>query len=354
MKKVIRIVLVLLVFASAAMGIAWKLSENKKAMEESAAAAQVTSTSVLVTVAQPAQTTLKGEFQVLGTLKPNKEVSVIASNAGRLTQLNFSNGDFVAEGKVVAAIDNELLHNELSITRINLEKTEKDVQRLSNLVAEGGVPQQQVDDAKLGIENLRAKIKGLEKQIADTYIKAPISGVISGKTAETGSFVSPPMKLADITQINKLLMQVYVRGEEVIELKKGQTAQVDLDLFPDDHFQGKITFIDVKADASKRYLVEIELDNRNQSLKGGMTGHVHFRTGKDLQAMVIPRDCIVGSLRDAQVYVVKGNIAQLRKVETGEIIEDQVQITSGLEPGEQVVLSGQINLQDGMAVSIKQ
>lgn len=350
MKKITRIVFPVLILLIAILAIAWKLSDNKKKIEEDAKASQIHNTTVAVTTGNPVNEIVSGDFEMIGVLKPFKEVGLTAEASGKLTQVNFKNGDQVSEGKILAAIDNDLLQNELNISRINLEKLEKDVARLSNLVKDGGVTQQQLDDARLGIENGKAKIKSLEKQISMTFVKAPISGVISNKMAEKGSIIGPGMQLGQITQVKPLLMQTTVLEDEVINIKPGQPVKVSLDLFPDKSFSGRITFIDVKADASRRFPVEIEIDNPGM-LRAGMNGKAFFHTGRTLHALTVPRDCIVGSLRDAQVYLADKGVARLRKVTTGKVIGDKVQITSGLSPADEIILTGQINLQDGAEIN---
>ena len=272
--------------------------------------------------------------------------------ASKIVKLNMPNCSYVSEGSLTATLNNDLLSIELETTKINLAKDNNDIARLKKLLCDGGVTQQQIDDAQIGIDNLKAKAKSLEKQISMSFVKAPIRGPVTNKMVEKGSLVAPSMQLATITNISKLKMQIYLTEEQVVTVKKGQTIEMKANLFPDEVFNGNITFIDVNAGPSRRYLVEVEFVNHGHRLKAGMTGTAFFNGGRSQQVLAVPRESIVGSLQEAKVYVIENEKAILRPVETGVVFGHNVQIRKGLKAGDSIVVSGQINISDGMAITI--
>lgn len=352
MKRFTRILIYTFILLAAAAGIAWRLGENKEHIQANAEAAQVRNLAVPVTVVQAEMRNLSQELSQTGTLKPYRSATLIAETAGRLTQLSIENGSTVRAGQTVAVVDNELLRQQLALARLNLEKAERDAGRLANLAAEGGVSQQQLDDARNGVDNLKARIQALETQLAQTYVKAPFAGTIVNKSVERGSFVSPPQPIAELVQTNPLLMQVYVTEAEVVQLKKGQAARVVMDLQADRPLPARVRFIDVQADPSQRYLVELELQNPGP-LRAGMNGRATFAAAAPSAVLTLPRAAFVGSLREPQVYVVSNGQAQLRPLRIGQVNDAQVEIISGINPADTVVLSGQINLTDGAAVVVQ-
>jgi membrane fusion protein (multidrug efflux system) len=351
MKKIINLLIWTGLIAVSAAGIYWKLNSNKKVIDERAQAAQVRNTSVLVTTVKPEKRALGGDFSLIGTLRPARELAVMSEVGGRLTQVNFENGSSVRKGYVLAVVDNDLISRQLAIARINLEKAGRDTDRLAKLASTGGVPQQQLEDARNQVENLKSQVSILEKQLAMTQILAPFEGVITNKSVETGAFASPGMKLADLVQVSKVFMRVYATESQLTVLKTGQTVKVTMDLMPDKPISGRISFIDVKADPSQRYLVEIEMANPG-NFRAGMNGTVTFTRPAAQPVMTVPRASIVGSVRDAHVYVIQGDKAVYRAVQAGAISNDYVEIKSGLTADEWVVLTGQINLSDGAQVTI--
>lgn len=352
MKRFTRILIYTLLLLAAAAGIAWRLGENKEVIQANAEAAQVRNLAVPVTVVQAEMRTLRDELSQTGTLKAFRSATLVAETAGRLTQLPIENGSSVRAGQTVAAVDNELLQQQLTLAKLNLEKAERDAGRLANLAAEGGVAQQQLDDARNGIDNLKAQIRTLETQIARTYVKAPFAGTIVNKSVERGSFVSPPQPLAELVQTDPLLMQVYVTEGEVVQLKNGQAAQVAMDLQTDRPLPARVRFIDVQADPSQRYLVELEMRNPGQ-LRAGMNGRVTFSAAAPSPVLTLPRAAFIGSLRAPQVYVVVDGKASLREVKIGQVGDAHVEILSGITPTDTIVLTGQINLTDGAAVVVQ-
>ena len=354
MKKFIRILIVLLVAGAALAAIVWKLGENKKVINEQAQLAQERNDVIPVKTATLGRQDVRADFEASGVFQPFKELALISDVQGRITQLNVANGSFINEGAVVLAVDNDLLKNQLDITKVNLKKAESDLSRLKNLVGEGGVTQQQVNDAEIAVENLKAQIKGFDKQLALTVVKAPISGIVSGKTIEKGAYLGQGMQILNIVNIGRLKFQANLREEEVVQVKTGQKVELSADLYPDRKFVGVVTYIAVKSDNAKRFLVELELDNpAGAPLKAGMNGHAFFSGGQSVNVLSLPREAIVGSVRDAQVFVVENNTARLKKVELGNIYGDFASVRSGLQNGDVVVVSGQINLEDGMKVTVE-
>jgi membrane fusion protein, multidrug efflux system len=329
-----------------------KLQSNKKVIVQNAELAQERNLTIPVTTAAAANETISGDFNSIGGFEPYKQVTVIANASGKIISANFENGSFVKAGATLVAVDNEMITNELDITKINLEKAQNDVARLTKLIGEGGVTQQQVDDARIGIKNLEAKITAVNKQLSLNHIEAPISGIVSNKMVEKGGFVAPPMQVCAITNIAKLKMKVFLPEAQILSAKIGNKVRLTADLYPDKNFYGIVKFIDVKADMSKRFGVEIELDNSANKLKAGMSGTAYFGSGKSITALTVPREALVGSVQDAKMYIIENGIAKLRPIKAGTIYGNKLEIVSGVKLGETVVTAGQINLQDGAAVTV--
>ncbi|MBI5916330.1 MAG: efflux RND transporter periplasmic adaptor subunit [Bacteroidetes bacterium] len=354
MRRIVKLVIWAIVLGGLSYLAYTQLGKNKQKLEADSKLSQERNTVIPVVTGKAEMATLSGEFEVVGNFAPFQQVSVMSETAGKIVLLNFTNGSNVQAGATLAAIDNDLQKIQLETTKTNLAKAENDFARLKNLLGDGGVTQQQLDDAKIGIDNLKSQIKSAEKQIAMSYVKAPISGVVTNKMVERGSLVSPAMRLADITNISRLKMQVYLTEEQVVTVKKGQRITMQADLFPDKKFEGTVTFIDVNAGTTRRYLVEIEINNTGNTLKAGMTGTVFFKGGTTRQVLAVPREAIVGSLQDAKIYVVDGGKAVLRPIETGSVFGNKIQVKSGLQAGEAIVVSGQINLEDGMEIIVSE
>lgn len=328
-----------------------QLEKNKATIQANAQLSQQRNDVIPVITEEVGPFFIEDNYEAVGTFAPYKQVPLMSQVAGKATSVNFENGSFVKEGNTLVITDNEMLYIKIETTKLNIKKAEKDLQRLNNLLGDGGVTQQQIDNAKLAVDNLKGEARVLRKQIAMTKVKAPISGTISHKKVEKGLMISPSMQLAQITNVSKLKMQVYLTEDQVVNIQTGQSIDIIADIFPDQTISGKIKFIDVNAGQGKRYLVEVEIPNEDQQLKAGMTGTAFFGDGYSREILAIPRASVVGSIQNAKVYVVENGIAKLRNFEAGQVIQNKVHVKSGLELGETIVVSGQINLEDGMKIS---
>ena len=350
-KRITRVLIVILVIAAAAVAIGWRLSENKETMEEKANLTQQQSSVIPVTDDEVQRKSFSSDFTVNGTFEASKEVMIVSDVNGRIVNLKIDDGTFVKKNQAILSVDNQLLSNQMKTLKLNLDKARRDLKRMSNLLADGGVTETQYEEAKLGVERLEIEIESLQKQINDTYMKSPMTGIITGMQVEEGSYIAPGSPVASVVSINPIHLHTYLTEDQVVMVKKGQSVDVTVDVFPEQKFTGVVRFIDVKADERKRFLVEIALTNRS-SIKAGMNGKGYFDAGEAVTTLAVPREAFVGSVAEGQVYLLEDGKAVLRQVEAGKLYTDEVEILSGLSEGETVITSGQINLEDGTKVQV--
>lgn len=352
-RRIISTVLTILAFIAAGIAISWRLSENKETMKANSELTQERTSVIPVTTAKVAKETFSNDFTVNGTFQPSKELTIISDVNGRITSLKIDEGSYVKQNQLILSVDNKLLENQLKSLKLNLDKAKKDLARMSNLLKDGGVTETQYEEAKLGVESLEIQIESTQKQIDDTYLKSPISGTVNRMNVEQGSYLAPGAPVANVVNINPIELEVYLTEEQVVTVKTGQKAKLTVDVLPGKEFTGTVTFIDVKADASKRFPVKISLPNQS-AIKAGMNGRATFMADQPVAALAVPRTAFVGSIASGEVYVLESGVAKLRKVEAGTLFGNKVEILTGLSEGETVIVSGQINLQDNAEVKVIQ
>jgi len=138
----------------------------------------------------------------------------------------------------------------------------------------------------------------------------------------------------------------------VYQAKTGQSVKITTDVYPDQVFNGRISFISPQADETHNYRVEILADNKESSLlRSGTFVYADFSRKTTQKVLLIPREALTQSVKDASVYVVVNNVVHQKAVKTGVEMNGMIQVISGLQAGEVVVTSGQINLKDGTQVS---
>src|SRR5690606_11829950 len=246
-------------------------------------------------------------FTTDGEFGPNSSVTVISDAQGKVTQLNIREGSYVSKGAVLAVLDHTLLNNQLASVEINMEKAQRDLTGTKQLEAEGAVTVTQREDLEVGIKQYENQISTIKKQIADTYLRAPISGTVVSKTIEHGSYVGPGSVVAEIVNINPLKFKTFLTEDEGFKVKSGDKIKLSTDLYGDKMFEGTITFIDVAAGNTKSYLVEITTPNSDSKfpLKAGVSGRANFSPSNRFTELAMPRSALVGGFDNAQAYVIE-------------------------------------------------
>jgi hypothetical protein len=149
-----------------------------------------------------------------------------------------------------------------------------------------------------------------------------------------------------------MVFVVRIAANNIRQIKKGQSVDVRLDIITDKTFSGEVKSIGVVPDLSGRYEVEISLKENDSRYREGLNGVAGFEIHEATEGLLIPRKCIEGSINDAVVYLLQGDTVVSRKIKATALNETEALVTEGLFPDEKVVLSGQINLQDGTRVSV--
>jgi membrane fusion protein, multidrug efflux system len=334
-------------------GIAWKLNSNKKQLVAETQLSQIKRAFVPVEVVSPQLETLSNSLHVDGIFMPFKEMFLISETAGKVLEVYKNKGEAVTEGDVIAKVDDELLRIELSTVEANLSKLYKDKERLGNLIEGEAAPKNKIEELNLGIYTAESKQKALLKQISNTYLKAPMSGTLGLRFIEKGSVIGPGIQVAQLTNLDKLLLFVKVTERDILQIKKGQQVKVTADVFEQEPLVGKVTNIGLKADNTFNYDVEIEVTNRkNNLIRGGMHAKAFFAFENQRKGMILPRKAIVGSLQEGKVFILQDSIVLEQKVVVGNQYGENVEIISGVTTQNKVVLTGQQNLTNETKVVI--
>lgn len=352
MKRVITIIVVIVVVLAA---IGYVLNNNKKKAQETTDFIAKGSGAVAVKAANVERKEINLDFAANGTFAPIQELNFSAENSGRVSKIYVEEGSRVSVGTVLARIDAEILNTDRETAEATYQNAVKDLARYESSFKTGGVTQQQLDQVRLNTENAKLKLQQQQRKLNDANIRSSINGVVNKKMIEVGAVVAPGTQLFEIVDISKLKLKVNVNEGQVANLKIGDKVEIQSNVFPDEKFSGKVSFIAAKADGTLNFPIEIEVANSAKgSLRAGMYGTAVFKFPKQTPAIVVPRTSFVGSVSSNEVYVLnkEKNTAETRKVVSGRILGDNVEILDGLKEGETVITSGQINLTEGTPVTI--
>ena len=349
-KSLIYIIVAALLIGWGAYTIVGNKSKQEKEVAE--VAKQVDKINVNVVTAN--RENINTDYSANGTFIPKQETNQSADISGRVVSVYVKEGSRVGAGQVLASIKRDAIEVDVTQAQNNLQNAIIDNQRYENAYKTGGVTKQQLDNSRLQLKNAQAAVRSQSVRMNDTKVRAGISGTINKKMVEPGAVVSPGTPLFEIVNINSLKLSVLVDESQVGRIQIGQQVDINVNVLPDEIFTGRISFIAPKSDASLNFPVEIEVAN-NGKLKAGMYATALFKTnyGAENQNMlVVPAEAFVNGVSSGQLFIVQNGTAKLVKVQTGKVYGDKVQIISGLNGGEQVITSGQINLENGSKINI--
>jgi RND family efflux transporter MFP subunit len=288
------------------------------------------------------------------SLIPFEEVHLAPSTPGRIEKINVEIGDRVSKDQVVALMDRTSLEQ----ARINLMNLETNFKRLDTLKKLNSIADQQYDQVKSAFDIAKTSYQFL---LQNTQLKAPFSGVVSGKYFEDGEIYSgapvPAVGKAaiiSIVQINQLKALIGISASYYPIISKGIKANVTSEIFPEQTFTGEVFRIYPTIDnTTKTFTVEVKIQNGDLRLRPGMFSKIDLDMGKG-NAILVPSIAIIKQTgtNDMYVFLNRNNAAKKTLVTTGRMIDDKIEILEGISEGDEVVIVGQNKLEDQVPVTI--
>jgi len=285
-----------------------------------------------------------------------EEVHLAPSAPGRIEKINVEIGDNVSKNQVVALMD----RTNLEQARINLMNLETNFRRLDTLKKTNSISDQQYDQVKSAYNIGKTSYHFLQE---NTQLKAPFSGVVSGKYFEDGEIYSgSPVAsvgkpaIVSIVQINQLKALIGISASYFPLITKGMKADVKSEIYPDLTFNGEIYKIYPTIDnATKTFTVEVKIQNSHLKLRPGMFSKIQLNLGKG-NAILVPNIALVKQTgtNDMYLFVNKSNVAQKTLVKPGRMFDDKIEILGGLSNGDEIIVAGQNKLENLSPITIKQ
>ena len=349
MKKIL-IPTTIIVFLAIIIGV---LEYNKSKAEQAIVKQTFVQNAIPVTIAEAEITDLSNSLTLVGTIMAGSDVNIVAEAGGRILQLHANPGQYKSAGSVIAELDSELRKASVMNAQAAYEKAKMDYDRMEKMFKEGVVNAMQMDQARYGFQAAEAQLIMSKRQLRDTKVTTPISGIINARMVDQGATVAINAVIANIVDISTLKVKVNVSEKDAFALKNGDKVIVTTDVYLGVEFSGQVASIAPKADEAHTYPIEIRMSNSKQyPLKAGMFGKVSFTSIEKSDALIIPRSALIGSIKNPKVFVIKDGKAELRDVQTGADAGIKLEIISGLQAGESIVTNGQNNLRPGSKVTI--
>ena len=328
---------------------------------------------VAVEVAPVVSGDLKESIEVVGTLTPKFQAEVKTEYSGTVTDVLVTEWVRVSKGTTLLRFDAReaeagaaAARASLLVAEVGLNRARRELERTVKLKEAGLATPQNLDDARTAQEAAEAQLAAAkaQKQMAETKlekteIRSPLDGVVASRTVNPGDFIEnmgSPKPMFRIVDNRRLELTVTVPSSRISGVRLGQPLSFTTDAVPGRTFTGKVSFINPAADESSRTVkVVAVVDNPDETLKSGLFAKGEIVTGERRGVLRVPRSAFVTwdlSARSAVVFVVDGEKAVRRTVETGAGAGDDVEVTKGIAAGERVVTRGAFNLSEGVRVAV--
>lgn len=348
-----RVIITIVILALAGAGIMFLLKKNKAKNEADTAIVAVQNAAVTVRADTVSKQDVNAAYVTNGVFAAKQEVMLSAEAPGKVVRVLVDEGAYVKAGQTLAIIDGDKLNVNVANAEAVYANAQAELARFESAFATGGVTKQQLDQTKLQLENAKNNLKSAKLAASDININASFAGVVNKRNIEPGSYVNPGQELFEVVNVSTLKLKINVDEKHIGQAKLGQRVKVESPVLNDQSFEGVVSFVAPKADASLNFPVELEIQNNAAGdLKAGMYGTAYFGAEEAIHTLTVPRTAFVGSVSSNQIFAIEDGKAVLKKVVSGRSFGDQIEILSGLEEGNIVVTSGQINLLEGTPVEI--
>jgi len=313
---------------------------------------------VPVTVITVSSRDLEERFTLPGSLEAWEDLTLAAEIAGPVDWVGPREGKQLTSGTAILTIDSLSQKANLERARVDAEVKRTTMERLERLVAEELVSRQEFDNSVTAYEAARQNLELARIALDKSSVRTPIDGVLDARYVERGEYLKAGDPVAAVVQVDRLKVLVDVPEKDVRYLHVGEQVgvlQSQIDTGEILERIGKLVHLAYKADpVTRTYRAKIEVDNRDRQLRPGMIVRIEAlrRTLKD--AVAVPLYAVVDLDGRKVVYVEEQGRARLQEVEIGRVLDEQIIIRSGLEPGARLIVKGQQLLSDGMPVTTKE
>lgn len=326
----------------------WQAGGQEKGKEEAQKAKPVPMVAIQKAQVAPISRTL----ELTGTATPTRQARLASPGEGPVHPCKVREGDLVKRGECLITIGRSgAAAAQVTAMAESVKEQAAELNRTKILVQSGAIPGSQLDTAKAKYEGARALLAKARESAGDYSVAAPWDGVVSKVLVKDGDFVAPRTPLVEMYDPNSLVILLAVPEAQSTLVFKGMPVKVQLDAYPGKTFEGKISLVYPELDTRMRTrTAEVKLEVP-VALIPGMFARLQIGIETATDAVVVPGDAVLVLPNGEKVaFILKDGKVQRRLVQTGLEAGGQVQIISGIQPGDTVVTAGNEKLKDGIEV----
>jgi len=312
--------------------------EEKKDAKKSPENSKSGPLSVEAIVIQP--TTVSSAIEVAGNVLPFELTEIRPEISGRIIGLNFKEGATVAKDALLVKLFDGDLQAQLKKLNVQLQIAEKTEERQRELLKISGISQQDFDLSLLQLNNIKADIELTMVNIGKTEIRAPYSGRMGLRNVSLGAYITPANVVTTLSQVDKKKISFSIPEKYSNDIRPGMTVAFGIE-GKEGEFKATIIASETVIEAETRNLkILATVNDEKNNLVPGSFAKVGLALGTNSAAVMVPSQCIIPNARTKQLLLYRNGIPEFVNVTTGLRNADNVQITSGLQPGDTVITTG--------------
>jgi len=355
-----RMILMLVVMAALIGGLGFLKFKQVEAAIAQGASFQPPPTAVTTVIAK--KETWPSTLTIIGTAEAIQGVTVSADLPGTVAKIHFQSGQWVKEGDILVELDTRQEQAQLANAEANRDLAKINYGRTQELVKEGVVAKSEYDNVLAQQKATEAQVGDIRAAIARKTIRAPFSGVLGIRQVNLGQYLAAGQAIVSLQSLNPIYVNFGVPQQETARVGVGRSLKVTSGELNNMAFNGRITALDsVVNEQTRNIQVQATMANPGDKLRPGMFVTVDLPLGAPKEVIALPASAInyapygdsvfvVSEMKDAKGHTFKGVRQQVVKIEANR--GDQVAITSGINPGDEIVSSGVFRLRNGASVQI--
>jgi len=306
-----------------------------------------------VRAVQARKGTISNKLELTGSVIATCTAKIGSPAEGPVMNCEIREGDSVQKGQILLKIGRRQAADALvEAAKESLSREKEDLRRIEQLVKGGAIPAEELDIARLQVSRANAELSKALESAGDYEIMAPWDGLVNKVYVTDGYFVAPRETLVEIYDPCSLVISAAVPEKYAARIQTGAEVNVKLDAWPGDTFTGHIERIYPYLDQRLRTrTVEIALE-KSVDFAPGMFARLEVMLETASDTVIVPAEAIVSTPKGNAVFIVKNKKAARRSVETGIEADNHIEIISGIQPGDMVIVAGNDKLKDDTPVKV--
>lgn len=286
-------------------------------------------------------TEIAQNVSVSGSLLPAEEVELRNEVSGRVVSLHLPEGRLVKKGTLLVKLFDDDLQASMHKLQVQLAVKQQIVQRQAGLLRVNGISQNDYDQTALELKTIAADIESVKASIRRTEIRAPFDGVVGLRQISEGAILAPSTTVATLRATGKIKLDFSVPEKYSALIHPGLQVSFSLGNRADKVYQAKVYATESGIESDNRNLrVRAWVNSLSEEMIAGAYANVQLKLGGDSKAILVPTDALIPDEDHHKLIVARQGKAQFVPVETGLRTASVVEITSGIQPGDTVVLNG--------------